>query len=383
MEIRSRQGGVLLPFENQNQFRCNLKNDFTYESSTGPSRSEYSIKGSIDQDPTCGTEEEGRFFESNKKELWQHPRQPGSTTINWKIKDGIWEVKPAASNDKPDGDTSWIQNPATGEARNLNTIGTKAKFSDFTMTFDFRCPYMRDVWNSCDGNALKSPQNWGNSGIKILDLNGYELQILDSHGAELKGKDVGNGYFETSLGSCETGSGTPKANVVYNKQVCGAIYHFMAPSDIGSFPAVAKNDNKKNRAPAPKSVWTPVRIDFMSARYQQIRGKGECASWQKVLCSTIKVSIAGKEIHSRLGMDLTGRYKECSSMVHDTFYDTDTKTRNWCKAHGPIFIQEHDSKVQFRKIKIMPNRLNSRNFQVGVNDRRATCVSRVNPPKRK
>ena len=80
---------------------------------------------------------------------WNRPLPGGGDDMNWdQIPGPVWKALPVSGNP--------IE-PATS-SRNKNSIGTKCFYSDFHLTFDFRCPDMRAIFTVCSNN-LKSPQN--------------------------------------------------------------------------------------------------------------------------------------------------------------------------------------------------------------------------------
>lgn len=164
--------------------------------------------------------------------------------MNWDQLPGpIWQVVPASGN---------VMEPQTGPTRNKNSIGTKCMYSDFRLSFEFRCPNMRAVFTICNGmpNVLKGPQNWGNSGVKILAPKGYEIQIMDSYEATSTFVPAGtrdpNGT--TDLGTCRGQKGGVKVG-----DVCGAIYHTWGPASNTVLPAI--NDPAKPLEYVPDGLW--------------------------------------------------------------------------------------------------------------------------------
>lgn len=264
------------------------------------------------------------------------------TAFNWREVPGgtIWEVKPTA--------TTLLSPPTGGPTRNSNTIKTKCLYSDFNLQFDFRCPNMRSVWTDCN-SAVKGPENWGNSGVKIFDLNGYEVQILDSHGATDTGGDV------TNLNSCHMGGSNP----VNTFEICGALYKYRAPD---SNPVQAAS-NAAGGDFVPNGAWNHMEIGFMAARYnweeKLDHDLNPVWQWVKKKCATITVKITGagatQRVHHHVGLNPQSSYDETADLVCDTAYDTEEDQKGWCKARGPIFLQEHDSKVQFKGITINPS----------------------------
>lgn len=266
------------------------------------------------------------------------------TAFNWREVPGgtIWEVKPTA--------TTLLSPPGSGQPRNTNTIKTKCLYSDFNLQFYFRCPNMRDEWDDCD-SAVQGPENWGNSGVKIFDLNGYEVQILDSHNATNKGGGI------TDLNGCDLGGSNP----VNTFELCGALYKYRAPD---SNPVQAAS-NAAGGDFVPNGAWNHMEIGFMAARYKWENVNGTW-KWVKKRCATITVKITGagtaQTVQHRIGLNPkfvlnkpAASYNETADLVCDTVYDTETVKNGWCKARGPLFLQEHDSKVQFKGITIDPS----------------------------
>ena len=312
-----------------------------------------------DQDEGCY---ESRYLMTTT--YWQLPRQENAAW-NWRPKTGgaIWEVVPTALTD---GDsTTTLTNPPGPPNRNLNTIGTKCKYTDFNLKLSFRCPNMRGVWRNCN-SPLLGPENWGNSGVKIFSLDGYEVQILDSFGAT----DTGGGV--TDLGGCDAAGSNP----VNTFEICGALYKYRAPD---SNPVVAAVNAGGAEEYVPAGGWNTLEIEFMAARY---KWNETTKKWDKQRCATITVKLGSEgstlaTVQSRIGLNPQAKYNETADLVEDCVYDTPTSKKGWCKARGPIFLQEHDSKVQFKDITIDVNWLPRKGGVFDRNWQRSTdCLNR-------
>ncbi|QDV50060.1 hypothetical protein Enr17x_20960 [Gimesia fumaroli] len=235
---------------------------------------------------------------------------------------------------------------------------------------------MRSKWKDCS-NALLGPENWGNSGVKIFSLNGYEVQILDSHGAT----DMGGGI--TDLNNCHMGGTKP----VNTYEICGALYKYRAP-DSNPVQAASNEDGEYF---VPGGAWNHMEIGFMAARYNwEEVTENEISEWKwvKKKCATITVKITGagatQTVQHRIGLNPrnvpnnpAASYNETADLVCDTVYDTEEDQKGWCKARGPIFLQEHDTKVQFKGITIDPTWLpRSGGTFVDTWQRESGCLTR-------
>jgi hypothetical protein len=99
-----------------------------------------------------------------------------------------------------------------------------------------------------------------------------------------------------------------------------------------------------------------MEISFMSARFKWNADGGNGGQWERKKCSTIKITLNEDEnnpivIHDRIGLSNANRtgFEETEDLVQDNVYD-----EGWCKARGPIMLQEHDNRVQFYGIHIDP-----------------------------
>ncbi len=258
---------------------------------------------------------------------WYHFND-GNKKWNWTLlSGGIWQVK--------------IQEPPPAtKNRHKFDLMTYCCFSDFNLKLDFRCPNVRAMWDEnmtgpdgspCD-DPLRGIRNWGNSGIYIF--NSYEVQIHDSY----KGPDAAPDESVPASGSITleidpSTAGGPSC-IISTNELCGSMYKFRHPD---------KNYVKKSVGNPPTGAWNSMEIGFMAPRYD--------ATGEKVRCATITVKINGKSVYTHLGIpDRTGRFKEGHwGKVADTRYGM-----GWEMGKGPIVLQEHDNKVQFKNIQINP-----------------------------
>ncbi|MEX2119336.1 MAG: glycosyltransferase [Pirellulales bacterium] len=307
------------------------------EPSPSPSPPPPCPDGSADQDPGCY---QARSLMD--KVLWR--RRVADEPWNWVEKtiagEQVWEIVPTALTDD-DPSTTLTEPPGSGKPRNTNDIQTRCKYSDFRLTLMFRSPNLRSEWTDCN-SAVKGPRNWGNSGFKWFTVNGYEVQILDSHGATMSAS--GN---KTDLGGCHIGG----MHAVTDDEVCGALYKVRKPDSNPVNQAVT--DVAQPGEYIPDGTWNMLAIDFMAARY---KWDDVNSNWIRVKCSTITVRLNGATVHERIGLapKSGGPFDETTDLVQDTLYDTPGDTKGWCKARGPIILQEHDSRVQFKDINIDP-----------------------------
>jgi hypothetical protein len=278
---------------------------------------------------------------------WNRPLADPVGDFNWiEVSGGIWQVRPT-SNDPTD--------PSPSPNRNKNSLGTKCNYSDFKLAFQFRCPDMRALFRTC-GNRLLSPQNWGNSGVKILDKAGYEVQIMDSAGFTLPAG--------TDAATVITGVAVPGFNFCAANQlgvlklgdICGAIYHTLGPT---SNPVKAAANDPGY---VPKGDWNTMVIEFMAARYKR---NADNTDWVEAKCSTISVTLNGQLIQAKIGLKPTKAsnaplFDEKARLICDSIYDeAGQPPLKYCKASGIILFQEHDTYVQFKGIEIDPKWLPS------------------------
>jgi hypothetical protein len=235
-------------------------------------------------------------------------------------------------------------------------------YSDFHLSFYFRCPNLRNLFQTC-GNTVhdkvNSPQNWGNSGVKILDPSGYEVQIMDSAGFTLP---TGTNPLTVITGVAVPGdppfyfcAGNLGSKLMLG-DICGAIYHTAVPVDNPVLAAVNKPPANPSDPPTykPGGQWNKMDIFFMSARYKRnAQGK-----WDRKKCSTILVVLNSVLVHNRVGLvplKAGGQlFNETARLICDFFYDEPNNPKGYCKASGIILFQEHDNAVEFKDIWIDP-----------------------------
>lgn len=286
----------------------------------------------------------------------------------------VWQVRPASNdplNPQPPP-------PPLPNKRNKNSLGTICNYSDFKLTVEFRCPDMRATFQTC-GNRLLSPQNWGNSGVKLLDKDGYEVQIMDSAGFTLPaGTDAGTVITGLAV------PGNPGFNFCAEGQngvlklgdICGAIYHTIGPA---SNPVKAAANDPGY---VPSGEWNTMVIEFMAARYKR---NADNTDWVEAKCSTISVTLNGQLIQGRIGLKpkrangTKPLFNEKARLICDSIYDeAGQPPLKYCKASGIILLQEHDTYVQFRGIMIDPGWLPSSGGAFDKNWQQTTgCLSRV------
>lgn len=148
------------------------------------------------------------------------------------------------------------------------------------------------------------------------------------------------------------------------------------PNDNPVYQAV--NDPSLPDQFVPSGEWNYCEIGFMSARYSPT---SDPTMPKKEKCSTITVKIQDQLVQWRIGLDpegLSKDFKESANLIPDTTYD-DPDEKEWLKASGIVLLQEHDSKVQFKDIRINPTwRPNKENgdFDSGW-QRSSGCIKRT------
>ena len=303
-------------------------------------------------DPACPGPDDGLTDMMDPDHWERHLDDNSIVPFNWFVHEGpIWRVRPTACGTDQSAETACtnakIKNPPPGGGtpRNQNTLFSKCKFSDFALELKFRCPNARSTtdpdWDDCT-SPVKGPQNWGNSGIKIFRRSGdprpIEVQILDSVGIDWPGNEAARKVVDkTDLGGCDPGD----SRAVTFGEICGALYKLRTP-----------DSNPVNQAagwPNPTSNdWNTLRIEYMAARFSA----NNTNNANKEKCATITVTLNTQTIHTRWG------YKDTpagTQLTEDVDKDDNPIYQNgegWYREIGPILLQEHDSKVQFKDIKI-------------------------------
>jgi hypothetical protein len=253
---------------------------------------------------------------------WYYYRQPGKPQVTaengWPVVGNAWQVRTVP------------EPPAGADRRNFYDIATHCCFVDFRLEVEFRCPNQRSNWTDCT-SATTGPRNWGNSGVIVQDS--YEVQIMDS--AAIAGYDGSKEKSDsTGLGACKKGQ---KGDVPY-AQVCGAIYNQFVPSD--NTVETASNVIGK-KPPEPGGDWNSMSIVFMSARYENDK---------EVKLATISVTLNTKRVIDRVGLGSPSGNRAAPGsfgQVPDTNYG-----KGWKVNQGPLLLQEHDNKVEFRGLLI-------------------------------
>lgn len=236
--------------------------------------------------------------------------------FNWLVtSSGAWRVKPTSA---------IVEEPPTTN-RNQNTIATKRHFTDFVLSFQFRCPDARNVFTVCDDENVRiaktrGPQNWGNSGVKIFNKSaskGLEVQILDS-----RFDTPPNWSSDVTLNTGHNGCSDDCNGHLPFGQICGSIY----------MKKVAKQDALYEALgwPYPIGCWNDMRIEFNTRVYNQ--------SMEVLKNPSVRVFINSVNmIDESFDLSLTenivqknGRYLES----------------------GPIILQEHDNMVEFRNLSV-------------------------------
>lgn len=318
-------------------------------SSGSTSGSSNSTSGSSGSSSSSGLKcPSGKGFQSlMKKGFWTRPKSPGADkSFNWFVHGDVWRVRPTrcGTDFSPEDQctSAVISIPAASPNRNLNTLESICEFSDFALKLDFRCPNTRGNppnWTKCN-SPITGPENWGNSGVKIfLDTaptgtpRSIEIQILDSWGIAWPPNRPTNG--KTNLGGCPAGSTNP---VIFG-EICGALYKLKTP-----------DSNPVKQATGwinPGGEWNSMLIEYMAARFSSNNPNA------KIKCGTIRVTLNGAVIHSRWGYTGTPVVKRVPD-IDANGNPVYTNGAGWFREAGPVILQEHDTKVEFRGIQIDP-----------------------------
>lgn len=253
--------------------------------------------------------------------------------FNWYQLGKSWRVKPTvlgnaveAWADLTSEQLEMLANPPLTK-RAQNTIATKAKFVDFHMSFQFRCPDARDIFTTAHDDdervaKVKGACNWGNSGVKIFSPHpgtGFEIQILDSHLADSSVLPASNVKASSGLNDCSSAC----SGYVPVGQLCGAVYMKHAP--LLDATKVAKG------WPVPTGSWSDMQLFFRSRRVR-----------------SDKTLVSNAELTVMLNGEVTFSGELEGSATSELL---PLKDNTWAET-GRIFLQEHDNMVEFRKLSI-------------------------------
>ena len=271
-----------------------------------------------------------------KKAHWYYYNQDGFPQMDWPVVGGAWQVKIQEADPPPP--------PPAATNRHKYDIMTYCCFTDFYLELKFRCPNQRTIWDKCNANkGLEGPRNWGNSGVIVQ--NTYELQILDSHGVVIPDPKPAT-TAKTDLGGCKA-AGTFPARF---GEICGALYMNFVPDANGV--KTAENVDGKS-PPEPGGMWNEMRIWFMTARYDV---SGATPVLKKKATFTVKINQlnaynAVPYTHQRQGITKKTSGSRAApgkfGRIADNRYGS-----GWKMDRGPLVLQEHDNKVEFKDIKI-------------------------------
>ena len=302
------------------------------------------------------------------KDYWYHPTLGKDQPIQWNVSGGIFQTKVQTdfSATPPIPPHPNQAAPLTAD-RHFYDILTKCScYGDFHLEVHFRCPDMRDAWNhkpaaqsyekgpkgpTC-GAPLYGTANWGNSGIYLLDS--YEIQIHDSYAEDPQWPITTNPRLSNF--GCEYNS----------KQLCGAVYNQKAPydgiSNLQDYKRVfhdkfAESRNKSGTNFAPDGNWNRIDIYFMAPRCV----KGDPSKIKKkatvsiVLNKTGTDDSTGDRVIWKYGINGATSGSRKAPFHYGTKADQLYENENYDVMVGPIGIQEHDSKVEFKKFVLNPH----------------------------
>jgi hypothetical protein len=134
-------------------------------------------------------------------------------------------------------------------------------------------------------------------------------------------------------------------------EICGAIYKQTPPAK--NMVLQASNESGVSPpVPASTASWNHLEIWFMSPRY---------ADTVKKKKATVSVRLNSEYLHEKQGINTNTGQKAERSMgeINDNVYGM-----GWKKAIGPVVLQEHDNRVEFKEILINPTHSFATDFQV-------------------
>tara|TARA_E500000305_G_C4007827_1_gene230973 strand:- start:909 stop:1730 length:822 start_codon:yes stop_codon:yes gene_type:complete len=231
------------------------------------------------------------------------------------------------------------------------------------------------VWKEC-GINIKGPRNWGNSGVKIFYLGstpGAEVVISDfvwnDNEEFFSDQPIGEAIPEAVQANCTTGDGT----LVYG-QICGAIYNKISPQKKPIInPGVGRpNSPDVNQQCWPDGAWNRMEIGFMSPRYALINEQLELRRKATITVKVSRLNTDGSvasEVSTltRVGIPNFEYDDQIVEYIPDIYahganesvYSEEVRTNpntgqieDWVRLRGPIYLQEHDSLIQFRRVRI-------------------------------
>jgi len=194
------------------------------------------------------------LFDGKGTRAWERKR--GGGPVTWPVKRGALEVRP-------------------GRKVGANDIRTRRTFRDFQLHLEFRVP---------PSPPHLYEQRRGNSGVYLQGR--YEVQILDSYGRRLRGKN-----------------------------------------DAGALYGVK---NARRNVSRPAGAWQSYDITFRAARW---------SGGKKVRSARVTVVWNGVKVHDRVALPGSTRLGAPEA-----------------PRGGPIVLQAHRSRVQYRNIWLKPLR---------------------------
>jgi len=119
----------------------------------------FAMERTVRRSPTLGVKPIVLFNGKNFDEWKRAGKKPGEDSVQWKLVDGVMEVKPGGG-----------------------SIITRKEFADIKLHLEFRTPFMPKARG----------QGRGNSGVYLQGR--YEVQVLDSYGLEGRDNECGGIY---------------------------------------------------------------------------------------------------------------------------------------------------------------------------------------------